>query len=138
KPASLEEFQQGLNLAAAQNNDDARMVMIRTIGSEIGVKKAIELIGNRPEPRWKLIKAYLYQSDQDYTNAVAMVDEAMADFDKMTPQEKDQTLRVAGTVYLTVRPARVDKAKDAYVKLLANTPDDMQSLNNLACLLIDQ
>jgi tetratricopeptide (TPR) repeat protein len=59
----------------------------------------------------------------------------LAKDEQLSPSDRENALRFGGTLYLMVN--QPDKAKDCYEKLLKMAPDDMTSLNNMACLLAE-
>ncbi|MCC7351947.1 MAG: tetratricopeptide repeat protein [Phycisphaerales bacterium] len=140
KEAALAEFDHAMNSTEAQANPNIALNVANQIAREIGVAETLSRIKDRidKENRWRMFAAYLYQAEHDSANAVKLVDRIMSEYDKLTPQEQDVALRMAGTVYLTAEPHPLaDKAQDAYARLLKKYPDDLGSLNNMACLLAE-
>ena len=140
KEAALAEFDHAMSSAEAQSNPNIALNIANQIAREIGVPETLARIKDRiqKENRWRMFAAYLYQAQNDSANAVKMADWVMSEYDKLSPQEQDVALRLAGTVYLTAQPKPlVDKAQDAYARLLKKYPDDIGSLNNMACLLAE-
>ncbi len=140
KEAAMREFEAALNAATALKNDDAAQSVLTTMARELGFDAALSRIGERAqtENRWRLFAAYLYYAKGDSANAVNHIDQVMGDFSKLSPFEQEQALRLAGNVYLIAQPPQPQKARDACQRLLARIPDDVQTLNNMACLLAEQ
>jgi tetratricopeptide (TPR) repeat protein len=68
-----------------------------------------------------------------------MIERILAEGDKLSPPERAQALRFAGSLYLTYQPEpQTAKAYDAYLKLLDIEPNDWGSLNNMAYLVAEQ
>jgi tetratricopeptide (TPR) repeat protein len=140
KEAALAEFDHAMNSEEAQANPNIAINVANQIAREIGVAETLARVKDRieKENRWRMFAAYLYQAEHDSANAVKMVDWVLSEYDKLSPQQQDVALRLAGSVYLTAEPKPlVDKAQDAYARLLKKYPDDLSSLNNMACLLAE-
>jgi tetratricopeptide (TPR) repeat protein len=140
KDGALADFEAALVAANAQRSDDAAANVVRTMAEEIGVDEALQRIAERAktENRWRMVSAYLLHSKGDYAGAAEMVEATLAEYDKLAPEEKIGALRFAGSLYLAMKPQpQVQKAHDAYAKLLALQPNDLFSLNNMACLLAE-
>lgn len=139
KEGAIADFEAALAAANAMRNDDAATGVIRTMAAQIGVDEALQRIAERAktENRWRLVSAYLLQSKGDLAGAAEMIERALADYEKLTPGEKESALRFAGALYLGMPQPQVEKAHDVYVKLLQLQPNDISSLNNMACLLAE-
>jgi tetratricopeptide (TPR) repeat protein len=61
----------------------------------------------------------------------------MGSIDSLSAEEQTHAIAIAGAVYLAAQPPMVDKALAMYQKLLVRDPEDMQALNNVACMYID-
>lgn len=139
KDEALGEWEKALGLADKAKDDRGALLVMEGVARELGVSQVIDRVLERAktEPRWMIFAAWLYQSAHDWKNAVAMVEQAMASLDKFSKDEQLRVLQVAGGIYLAAEPSMTDKAVSTYQRLLAQTPDDLSTLNNLACLLID-
>jgi tetratricopeptide (TPR) repeat protein len=141
KDGAVQDFEAALNLAQAQRNDAASQEVINTIAREIGVDEALSRLLTRAdkEPRWRFAAAQLYQRKGDDERAAEAVEQLLAEGDKLTANERLQVLRFAGTLYQTYQPQpQVDKAYQAYLKVLDAEPNDWATLNNMACLVAEQ
>jgi len=140
KVGALTELETAFQLAEEAGSEQFKAVVIQTIAQEVGKEKAIAKIAGRAEsdPRWLVTIAYLHQTTGDYPGALASIKQALALLAKMEPADQINTLRYAGTLYLTAKPApMVDEAIVAYQSLLERVPDDLTTLNNLACIYVD-
>jgi tetratricopeptide (TPR) repeat protein len=141
------EFNAGLN-AAADNSAAVEQIvktMVATVGKDEALNQVLARAGK--DVRWKLLAAALYSVPErdkgkpaDWERAVAMLDEVQAHFSELSPAHKAQALRIAGPLYQLAQPPQYDKARKAYLDLLAPdvAPNDLFALNNLANLLIDE
>jgi tetratricopeptide (TPR) repeat protein len=138
KDAAMTEFDAALRLAREAKDDEGSAAVVRTIASEIGVDDAIKIISDRAktDPRWKLLTAVLYQTKGDLPSALAAVEGALAD-PSMTPGDRANALRIAGSIYLSPPKPDYEKGITAYTKVLEVAKDDVASMNNLACALLE-
>jgi tetratricopeptide (TPR) repeat protein len=138
KPEAMADFDKALAIAARTGNTDIAVAVISSIADTIGLQPAIdrcEREAAKGDNQWRVILTYLYFSTQDYAKAESTIEKVLSENDKLTPREKETALSVAGQVYMLAQDFK--KADEAYQKLLAMVPDDMASLNNLACLWVD-
>jgi tetratricopeptide (TPR) repeat protein len=128
-----------LKSAQAAKNADAVASVINTWATQIGVDEALAQLKPLLDQgvRWRLQATSLYLKKQDYTAAKASMESTMADMEKASPAEHLDVLRFAGSFYLNVFPSEPAKARDAYLKVLNRTPNDIAALNNMACLLAE-
>jgi len=141
RAGALVEFQSALELADASKNEDVARQVTTGIANEVGVDKALELIGTRlnTDFRWQRLAVYLYQAKGDYTQVIAYLDRMLETAESLAPADRDSVYRMAGTMFMTAKPAPLpQKAYDVYLRLLERAPNDLASLNNLAFLLVDQ
>jgi tetratricopeptide (TPR) repeat protein len=139
RQGALADFSTGLDIARNEGNDGASETIIRSMTKEIGYTDAIAYVLKLAEsdPRWRLLLVSLYRSNQDDASAIAQLELLRADFSRLDTAQQLNALRLEGTVYLTVKPPQVEKSEKAYRELLKINPDDLTSLNNLACLLAE-
>src|SRR6266511_1781917 len=104
---------------------------------EMGPDEALSRIAGRAQSdnRWRLIAAILNQSKHDLGNAVKMVDQVMAEYEKLNAATRVSALHTASVIYLAA--GQFDRSIDMNKKLLEIMPNDLASLNNLACILVD-
>lgn len=140
---ALAEFDQALKGMDPKNDAAAAEAVARSIATTVGYQQAIERIVPWYEaaPGFRLLSAELYKAGGDYPNAASTVESLLADADrlKLPPQARAMALRSAGEIYLSdpVKP-QVEKAVNAYSKLVELVPNDLLSLNNLAYLLAQE
>ncbi len=66
------------------------------------------------------------------------MDGIMGNLDKLSPADQVNVLGTAAVMYQIAKPTpMVDKAYAAYKRWIAIQPDNLEALNNLACLLAD-
>jgi tetratricopeptide (TPR) repeat protein len=87
--------------------------------------------------KWKLVAVNLYLAKGDLANAMSTADAALASVSELTPADQMELYRRASELYLNNNPPMVDKAVAIYQKMLALQPDDVESLNDMACVLSD-
>lgn len=135
--AALAEFNKALALAGPDNG--AIRDTMESIRTDLGLDEALALAEQRAisDDRYCIIAATYRQQKGDYPGAIKWVDRALADYNKLTPEQRAIALRTAGDLYLAERPQEIQKAVDVYRQLLQLTPDDLVALNNLACILAD-
>lgn len=136
---AIAEWEKSLGLADAAKDESAAFVIMDSIAREMGVSQVMARVLERArqEPRWIIFAAQLYQRAGDMKNAVAMVEQAAGQLERLSDDEQLRALQVAGAVYLGASPAMVEKAIDVYQRVLAKAPEDLATLNNLACIYAD-
>ncbi|MGH7214172.1 MAG: tetratricopeptide repeat protein, partial [Tepidisphaeraceae bacterium] len=139
KEGALAELTAGMELAASQRNDDAVSMLVTTTANEIGIDAALDRIAERAktEPRWQLVSTYLLHAKGDHPGAIAMAERVTGNLAALSPNDQIAALRFTGTLYLSAKPPQNDKAVATYPKVLERQPEDLASLNNLACLLAE-
>lgn len=139
KDEALSEWELALSLAERMKDDQGAITVVRGIAQDIGLAQIMPRVIERSkqDARWTILGAWLYHAAGDWRNAVSMVDQTVASLDSLSAEEQTRAMAIAGAVYLTTQPPLIDKAMDLYQKLLARDPNDLQTLNNLACLHMD-
>ena len=134
---AMNEF--NLALTAAGGDNSAAEQIVKQMTTTVGKDRAIEQVMARAnqDVRWKLLAAALHSVYKDWDNATKMLDDVQAQFNTLTPRQQIQALRISGPLYQLARPPKLEKARDAYEKLLKIAPNDLFALNNLATLLVD-
>ncbi len=142
RAGAVADYQLALDSAARKQNDDAVSEIIRSMAKEIGVGEAQLRIKDRAtkEPRWALMAAYLYQQDSPPKTEEAMKQlEGVLAMPNLNKADKETALRYGGSLYLQAKgKPDVQKAYQCYLQLLDLAPNDLTSLNNMACLLAEQ
>jgi tetratricopeptide (TPR) repeat protein len=86
----------------------------------------------------KLALIDLYHFKGDDVEAVALMDLIWSGIDQLSPAKQIVVSRGAAVLYQTVKPKPLsDKAYTCYQYWLKRDPDNVEALNNLACLLAD-
>jgi tetratricopeptide (TPR) repeat protein len=139
KEQGIAEWERAIATVDAEKDDRASLLIMQGIAKELGVAQVLPRVLERgkSDPRWVVFAAQLYQSAGDWHNALAMVEQATGSLSALSEDDQLRTLSVAGGVYLAVKPPMADKAAAAYEQVLKKRPDDLVTLNNLACLYID-
>lgn len=135
KSDAMTDFDKALEISSQLRNDDATVLIIKTISDTIGQEEAIarcEREASNGDAHWRVILAYLYLSKKDYANAEGTIERVLSDTAKLTKPEKETAYGVAGSVYMLT--GEYTKAEAAYSKLLEINGDDTVALNNLACI----
>ena len=137
KEESIKDFDLAINAATALHDDAATDEIVRTMGDTINPDEVILRIKARAEKddRWKLMIARLQSTKGDNDAAVKTVEQVLAREDDLLPADRESAWRLGAMLYLVTHQA--DKATKYYEKLLKTSPDDMVSLNNMACLLAE-
>lgn len=139
KEEALSEWELALSLAEKAKDDSGSITIIRGIADGLGLQQVMPRVLERAksDTRWVIFAAWLYHSANDSKNAIAMIDQAMGSIGTLSAEEQTRAMAIAGAIYLSSKPPMSDKAVDIYQKLLARDPEDMQALNNIACLYMD-
>ena len=86
----------------------------------------------------KISLARIYQRHGDDIAALSTIDELMAGADKYSRRDQINLYTQAAIMYQLAKPSPMpDKAYNAYQAWLKLEPNNMEALNNLACLLAD-
>ncbi len=140
KDLAINEYELALRITDAAKDDAGSAQLIQDLTGEIGVPEALKIVLPRAQndASWQILAAFLYHSIKDDASAITMIEKSLAMLDQLSPAQQDRVLHVAGIIYLMASPKpQVAKAEKIYTKLLDRFPDDVASLNNLACLLAE-
>jgi tetratricopeptide (TPR) repeat protein len=134
------ELEHGLDAAAAAKDPLGSAQIIQTYASLLGPDEAIKAAAQRAQadPHWLLLAANLCRAKGDADAAIQWLETALDRLDKLTPADQDATLRMAAQEYLAKAAPDPLKSVDMYHRLLKRSPNDVESLNNLACILVEQ
>lgn len=137
KDDSIKDFEAALSIANAQRDDNAAGYIVQRMGDIIGPDEVIQRIRQRAEKddRYKLMIARLQATKGDNDSAIKTVEQVLANQENLQPADRENTLRFGAMLYLVVNNA--DKSSKLYEQLLKVSPDDLISLNNMACLLAE-
>ena len=114
--------------------------IVRTMGDTIGPDEVILRLRTRAvrrkEDRVKLMIARLQATKGDNDAAIKTTEQVLAREDDLLPADREYAAwRFGAMLYLVTN--QPDKSTKYYEKLLKTSPDDMISLNNMACLLAE-
>jgi tetratricopeptide (TPR) repeat protein len=84
--------------------------------------------------RWRIVAAQLCRSQGDNANALKWVQKVLDD-PKIAGRERDQVMGLAGELYCNLDPPDFAKATEIFKKLVANDPENVSALNNLAAVM---
>jgi len=140
KDEALVEYEKAVSNPVAQQNDAITTQIVQSMTKEMGVKEALAQLGTKAqsEVKWKLLAAYLYQISGDTSNSLQIIEKIMEDESKLPPAQLDAALRLAGSLYLSLKPEpNYAKAELMFKRILERNPNDIGANNNMACLKID-
>ena len=139
KSAAAGELQHALASAALTHDDSATTQIMRDYAKLIGVDAAQKVAAdNAPQnSHWQLIAAGLSEQSDDAAGAVRWYEMALKHFDTLSSADQTLLLRRAAGAYQKLSPPDVARAADMYRRLIAINPNDVKTLNNLACLLAE-
>jgi tetratricopeptide (TPR) repeat protein len=135
------EFSTALDKAGAEPASGAAMTVVGLINTtpKLGPDKASEMIRPRAQnsPLWQLVLADHLNQMHDFSGARKQAELALGGIDHLTAQDQFGLMKMAADLYLGASPPDMAKAAEYYRKLLAIQPNDISTLNNLACILVD-
>lgn len=131
---ALREFDAAFNLVSAGQNEAAITQVVRTLAQTMGPDEAIKRLDPlaKTDTSARLLLANLYQQANNPGKSLEVLERVRTDLDRLRPDQRQQLLQSLGTTYLQVTPPDPAKAREAYIQLHKETPDDMLLLNNLA------
>jgi tetratricopeptide (TPR) repeat protein len=137
--AADRDLTNALAVTDAQHDAADGLTVVKTVASELGPGRAIELLTPRrgTNPEWDVLLVMLYHQNHQDDLAIQLLDSLLNPPTPLSRGEQIRRLSLAGLIYASANPDYPDKAFDAYQKLLAINPDDLTALNNLACLCAD-
>jgi tetratricopeptide (TPR) repeat protein len=141
KTSGMADLQKALQIADANKDEDSAVAIVRTIARSIGNPQAIDIVRTRAESelRWQVVLITLYNESGNYGAAIDILDPLIAHAGDLPPSEQVNIYQIGGMVYSGASPKSYpDKAYDTYKKLLAINPNNVQALNNIACLCAEQ
>jgi tetratricopeptide (TPR) repeat protein len=139
KPGAAAELDHGLAATIQLHDLNGMSQIIRTYATLLGPDEAIKVAAARAQtdPHWLLLAADLCREKGDADGAINWLEMALSKFDLLSAPDQEAVLRSAATEYLAKTPADTLKSADAYRRLIKRSPNDLQSLNNLACILVE-
>ena len=136
---AIAEWDKALVLTDKAKDEGATVAIMQGLAREVGVAKALPPVLQRAaeDPRWMVFAASLYRIQGDFANAMSMADQAMGKLEKLAREDQVHLMQEAGAIYLSADPPAVAKGIAVYERLLQRQPEDLATLNNLACLYVD-
>ncbi len=138
KQEALNEFQAGLDVASAAQDDVAVASIIETISSELSVSAAkmrTITLAEKGDNRWRMMMSSLLQAENDLPGAIEWAEKVVND-PKIDPAYLDTARQRTATLYLRMTPPDCGKAVALYRKMLEKNPNDLIALNNIASAMI--
>ncbi len=141
------EYQTALDRCSIETGNTAAQQIVASITRSMtvdqnpstGVQKALDLVLPRAQNSvaWKLIAVDLYVANHNLTDGLKLEESALALADQLPTSDKLHLLEQANGLYLTASPPQTDKAMAICQKILAINPNDLNALNDVACILSD-
>lgn len=138
--AALADLNNTLQAAITANDPDMFGQVGQTIAHEFGFDQAVALVSPFAKDHLyaQLTLIDLHHFKGDDAQAISMMDQVWAGIDQLSRSDQILASHAAAQLYQNARPTPlVDKAYAAYQHLLKLEPDDIEALNNVACLLAD-
>jgi tetratricopeptide (TPR) repeat protein len=139
-PQALADYNRALTVAVKEDSPVNVDNIGGAIAQQFGYPTAISSLAPlaRTYVPAKISLARVFQAQGDNASAIATVESIMGNFDSVSVRDKVNVLSSAALMYQLAKPKPlVDKAYDAYLDWLKLEPDNLEALNNIACLLAD-
>jgi tetratricopeptide (TPR) repeat protein len=140
KIGGMSDLQHALALAESSHDTQSAIEVVRTIAVSISPDSAIDLVRQRlgADPQWNTCLVLLYHSQGNDVAAIQALEPLLAFDSKLPGKDRIERLQLAGSIYSTASPKPdSDRAYATYKDLLTLTPNNVQALNNFACLCAD-
>lgn len=136
---AMAEWELAIEAADKIREGEASITIVQAMGSELGVSRIMPRVLERAKTdyRWQILAASIYHSQGQFDRAAGLIDSLMQKMDAVAAADRLRLLQQAGGIYLSCRPPLAEKALDAYQRALQLAPDDLATLNNVACILVD-
>jgi len=137
--AAEQELEEALAATAAVHDLPGTAQVIQNYARLVGADAAIKVAAARApqDPHWYLLAANLCQQKSDPDGAVTWLETALSHFEQLSAADQNDVLHMAAAEYLAKSPPDTLKSADMYRRIIKRSPDDIDSLNNLACILVD-
>jgi tetratricopeptide (TPR) repeat protein len=140
KSAGMSDLLQALSSPEAQKDTSTAVSIVEAISRDVDTQKAIDVAKQRlgTADQWKYILILLYHRSGQDADAVKLLEPLLAQVDTLPMAQRLPRLQLAGTVFATAQPKPYsDEAYSTYKKLISLSPNDVQALNNFACVCAD-
>jgi tetratricopeptide (TPR) repeat protein len=137
KDGALTEFQQAMKVAEDANNDFATQMVVANLAQELGSAAALRRVEEKAKAgdnRWRMVAAKLLHMQADYVGALRYVQQILDD-PKLAAKERVSVMQLAGELYCNQSPPDFARALDVFKKLVAEDPENVAALNNLAAVM---
>jgi tetratricopeptide (TPR) repeat protein len=133
------DFKRALSAAVVEDQFIQLTSIVQSLDQELGYGEAVKDVSAvaKDSVSAQIALAELYDTHKDGSSALKTIDGIMKGFDKLRNRDKVIFLSSAAIMYQLAIPPQTDKAYEAYQRLLQFEPDNLEALNNLACLLAD-
>jgi tetratricopeptide (TPR) repeat protein len=143
RAAAAAELENGINATIAIQDSAGTAEVIKTYANLLGFDAAIKVAAARAQsdPHWLVLAADLCRQKGDSdaaANAISWLETALGKFDLLSAQDQDVVLHMAAAEYLALPQPDTLKSADMYRRIIKRSPDDIDSLNNLACILVEE
>jgi hypothetical protein len=139
-PQSLPDFDRAIAAAEKEDQPVVLDTLARAVYQEFSYEDAVNALLpiSKDYVSAKISLARLYQMHGNDASAMATVQAVMADMDKINRRDQVNILSNAALMFQLAKPSQmVDSAYNAYVAWLKLEPNNLEALNNIACLLAD-
>jgi Tfp pilus assembly protein PilF len=139
-PGAMTEFATALDVAGTAPTLGPAEAVAAHVVEGLGIDSAVQLIGPRSEngANWKVVLATCYDRAGDRDKALATVQGAMPSIDTFAAEDRLDVTRLAATLYMTATPPQSERALPLFQEVLRGAPNDVSTLNNVACILAEQ
>ena len=137
KDGALGEFQQAMKVANDAGDEFAAQTVIANLAQELGAAAALRRVEEKAKAgdnRWRMVAAKLLHMQADYNGALRYVQQVLDD-PKLSAKERTNVMQLAGELYCNQSPPDFARALDTFKKLVADDPDNVAALNNLAAVM---
>lgn len=135
--SSAQEFDTALTMLDPEKNAAEAQAVVTSIAGTLGPAEALKRIAKWEvtSPKWRLTAANLAALNRDFAGAANHLKPLEDAPNKLTPEIRTAMFKGLGAFRLQAGEAA--GAVDAYKKFLAEQPNDVEVLNNVASLLSD-
>lgn len=140
KAGASSDLLHALDLAESHHDIVEAVGAVDAIAADVSADQAIELARKRQgtDTQWDICLIKLDHERGDDAEAVQLLEPILSASGNLPPAERTTYLQLAGVIYSDAHPKPlVDKGYAVYRQLLDINPNDVQALNNLACLCSD-
>lgn len=132
------EILAALNAPGVVASSPAIITLVQASKASKQVDAVLAALGEKTatDGRWQMLAGYLHHEQQQDTQAADMMSRA-ATGTGLSPAERVEAARWAGSLYMSMQPPDFEKAITMTKLVLDANPNSIEALNNLACMLVD-